>query len=132
VCDSDKLSYLVIGTALRIHSRIGPGCLEPIYRDVLHQSLVKQGFTVERERRISFEFEGVQFRNRLRADLIVENSLIVELKSQVALTTVDHQQVLTYLRLLNLPLGILLNFGELHLRDGIKRIANNYTPSRPR
>jgi GxxExxY protein len=131
VCDSDKLSYLVIGTALRIHTRIGPGCSEPIYRDVLHQSLLKQGLGVEREKHISFEFEGVQFKNRLRADLIVEKNLVVELKSQAALTAVDHQQVLTYLRLLDLRLGILLNFGELHLRDGIKRIANNYTPSRP-
>jgi GxxExxY protein len=132
VCDLDKVSYRIIGLAMKVHSRIGPGCSEPIYRDVLHQLLIKDGFVVEREKRISFEFEGVQFKNKLRADLIVENAIVVELKSQKTLILVDHQQLLTYLRLLNLPLGILINFGELHLRDGIKRILNNYTPSCPR
>jgi GxxExxY protein len=94
-------------------------------------SLIKQGLAVQREKRISFEFEGIQFKNKLRADLIVENALVVELKSQRKLTEADHRQLLTYLRLLNLQFGLLLNFGELHLRDGIKRIANNYIPSRP-
>ena len=129
--DLDKLSYTIIGTALRVHSRIGPGCRESIYKHVLRGSLIDQGLKVECEKPISFEFEGKLYRAKLRADLIVEDAIIIEVKSQRTLTQIDHQQVLTYQRLLNLPLGLLFNFGELHLRDGIKRIANNYHPSRP-
>ena len=132
MCDLDKLSYRVIGIAMKVHSRIGPGCSEAVYRNVLHQLLIRDGLSVEREKRISFSCDGVQFTNKLRADLIVENAIVLELKSQKRLTAVDHQQLLTYLRLLDLPLGILMNFGELHLRDGVKRILNNYTPSCPR
>ena len=116
---------------MKVHSRIGPGCSEPIYRDVMYHSLTKDGFTVEREKRVTFEFEGVQFRNKLRADLIIEGRLVVELKSQKRLTQVDERQLLTYMRLLQAPMGLLLNFGALHLRDGVKRILNNYSPSFP-
>ena len=129
--DLEKLSYTIIGTALRVHSRIGPGCRESIYKNVLRGSLVVQGLNVECEKPVSFEFEGHIYRAKLRADLIVEDSIIIEVESQKALTQIDHQQLLTYERLFNLPLGLLFNFGELHLRDGIKRIANNYNPSRP-
>ena len=129
--DLERLSYTIIGAALRVHSRVGPGCRETLYRQLLRHSLTTTGLLVESEKIVRFQFEEEWFRSRLRADLIVENSIVVELKSQKALTPIDQQQLLTYLRLLELPMGLLLNFGELHLRDGIKRILNNYTPSCP-
>ena len=130
-CNLERLSYAIIGTALRVHSRIGPGCSESVYKRIMYRSLVKQELYVECEKQISFEFDGEWYEEVLKADLVVERSIIVELKSQKGLTAIDQQQVLTYMRLLDIKMGLLLNFGELHLRDGIKRILNNYTPSFP-
>ena len=130
-CDLEKLSYSIIGTAMSVHSRIGPGCTESLYKRMLYRSLVKQGLFVECEKRVGFEFDGDWYEETLRADLVVERSIVVELKSQKAFSPVDQQQLLTYMRLLDIKMGLLLNFGELHLRDGIKRVLDNYTPSFP-
>ena len=128
-CELERLTYTIIGVAMRIHSRIGPGCTEALYKRVMYRSLVKQGLFVECEKEIGFEFEGEWYQEVMRADLVVERSVIVELKSQKAFSPVDQQQLLSYMRLLGIKVGLLINFGELHLRDGVKRILNDYTPS---
>ena len=124
--DLDALSHLVIGSALRIHTRLGPGLFESVYHSVLHRDLVKCGLFVESNKLISFEFEGEWFENGFRTDLIVERCLVVEIKSIAAIAPVHERQLLTYLRLLDYKLGLLINFNNLHLKDGIKRVVNNY------
>jgi GxxExxY protein len=114
----------VIGAALRIHSALGPGLLESVYEVVLARDLARKGYLVERQKPISFEFEGMVFTEGFRADLLVEDAIVVEVKSVALLAPVHASQVLTYLRLLDYPVGLLINFGVARLREGIKRIAN--------
>lgn len=106
-CDTDKLTYAIIGTALRVHSRIGPGCTEHLYRRVMFRSLAKQGLFVETEKRIGFEFDGEWFEEALRADLVVERQVIVEIKSQRTLTPLNQQQILSYMRMADIKVGLL-------------------------
>ncbi len=122
--DLNRLSHTVIGTALRIHTRLGPGLLESVYQRVFFRNLTRNGLFVECNKPIAFEFEGDWFEDGLRIDLLIERSLIVELKSVVTLAPVHYKQLLTYLKLSGCRLGLLINFGEYHLKDGIKRIAN--------
>lgn len=84
---------------------------------------------VERQKPVSFEFDGLQFDDAFRVDLLVERCVVVELKSVEALAPVHSKQVLTYLRLLNLPVGLLINFGAATMKEGLHRIVNNYQPS---
>lgn len=121
---SDRLSHAVIGAAIRVHTKLGPGLLESVYQRVLFRSLTKSGLFVEANKTVGFEFEGEWFDDGLRIDLFVERQLIVELKSVRTLLPVHHKQLLTYLRLMDCRLGLLINFGEFYLKDGIKRIAN--------
>jgi len=121
----NRLTRVVIGAALRIHSRIGPGVFESVYEMVLARDLTRQRLHVERQKKVSFEFEGMRFENAFTADLVVEEKLVIEVKAVAQLAPIHSRQVLTYLRLLEYPLGLLINFNELHLRNGIKRIANN-------
>jgi GxxExxY protein len=120
----DRLSYAVIGASIRVHTKLGPGLLESVYKRVLFRSLTKSGLFVEADKAVGFEFEGEWFDDGLRIDLFVERQLIIELKSVRTLLPVHHKQLLTYLRLMDCRLGLLINFGEFYLKDGIKRIAN--------
>lgn len=95
---------------------------------ILEQDLRKAGLLVERQKPISFEYEGIQFTDAFRIDLLVENSVIVELKSVEQYSTVHSKQVLTYLKLMNLPVGLLLNFGAPTMKEGVRRIVNGYEP----
>ena len=122
----DRLSGLVIGTSMRIHTRLGPGLFESVYHKVLHRDLVSQGLFVESKKPISFEFEGMKFKSGFIPDLIIERKLIVEVKSVRISHPVFEKQLLTYLRLLDCRVGLLINFNTDHLRDGVKRIVNNY------
>ena len=122
--DIDEITGEIVDTAYRLHSHLGPGLLESVYEAVLARRLEQRGLRVERQKPISFEFDGLRFEEGFRADLIVEERVLIELKSIEKLAPVHSKQVLTYLRLLNLPVGFLMNFGEAHLRDGLKRIVN--------
>jgi iron complex transport system substrate-binding protein len=124
IADLNKLSFTVIGTALRIHTKLGPGLMESVYQRVLFRNLVKQGLFVEINKPVGFEFEGDWFDDGLKVDLLVERSLVIELKSVRAIAPIHCKQLLTYVRLMDCKLGLLINFGELHLKDGIVRIAN--------
>ena len=126
--DLNFLTSEIIGTAIRVHKKLGPGISENVYETILARLLTDKGFVVERQKPLSFDFEGFWFENVARVDLIVERSVIVELKSCRQTTSADEKQLLTYLRLLDCRVGLLINFGAAFLRDGIKRIVNGPAP----
>jgi GxxExxY protein len=122
----DRLSGLVISTSMRIHTRVGPGLFESVYHKILYRDLRSRGIHVLSKKPISFEFEGLKFRSGFIPDLIVEKQLVVEIKSVRTFAPVFEKQLLTYLRLLDCRVGLLINFNTTHLKDGIKRLVNNY------
>ncbi|HEU4454559.1 MAG TPA: GxxExxY protein [Longimicrobium sp.] len=123
--DVNRITGMIVDTAYRLHSRVGPGLMETFYESVMAHSLEKQGLHVEKQKGVPFEWEDVRIEEACRLDLLVEGCVIVELKSVEKLHPVHHKQVLTYLRLLDLPVGLLINFGELSLKNGMHRILNN-------
>jgi GxxExxY protein len=122
----ENLSALVVNTAFRLHRDLGPGLLESVYEVVLAKQLEAQGLAVARQVIVPINFAGLTIDEGFRADIIVQNALVIELKSVEALARVHHKQVLTYLRLMNLPLGLLINFGCGTFKEGIKRIINGH------
>lgn len=124
----DDLTGACINAALRVHRRFRSGMLESLYEAVLERTLIRDGFTVERQKAISFEFEGDRFENAFRADLIVNSRLIIEVKARETNTPIYATQLLTYLRLAELPLGLVINFGMSKLMDGVKRVVNDQPP----
>jgi len=125
----DDITGQVVDAAFKLHTRLGPGLLESVYELVLARELGRRGLIVERQKAVSFEFDGLQFDDAFRVDLLVEGCVVVELKSVDTLAPVHSKQVLTYLRLLNLPVGLLINFGSATMKEGLHRIVNNYQPS---
>ena len=122
----DEISRDVIGTSMAIHCEIGPGLLESIYEAILARKLARLGYEVEQQKPLGFAYEDMEFPAAFKVDLLVERRLIVELKSIDRLQPVHSKQLLTYLRLMKLPVGLLINFGCETLKEGIKRIVNNY------
>lgn len=129
--DIDHITGDVIDVALRLHRELGPGLLESVYEALLSRRLEAMGYRVERQKLISAEFEGVRFEGAFRADIIIDDRLLVEIKSVDRPMPVHAKQVLTYLRLLRQPVGLLLNFGGETLKEGVRRIVNDYRPSAP-
>lgn len=122
----EELARTSIDCGFKLHESLGPGLLESVYEACLAQSLAKRGLSVERQKPIPIRFDGIILQEGFRADLLVENRLLIELKSTEAHAPVHAKQVITYLRLMDLPLGLLMNFGAPTFKDGIRRIANNY------
>ena len=116
----------VIGAAIRIHRRLGPGLLESAYEACLAHELEKLGLRVQRQKPVPLVYEGVKLECGFRADLVVEGQVVVEIKCKEAVHPVDYAQLLSHLRLLDLGVGLLINFHVVMLKDGIKRIVNNY------
>ena len=114
--------------AVKIHIKLGPGLLESVYEAVLARALERRGLAVERQKPVMFVYEGMKFEEGFRVDLLVEGCVVVELKSVEKVALVHSKQLLTYLRLLHLPVGLLINFGESLVKDGLHRVANNYQP----
>jgi iron complex transport system substrate-binding protein len=127
----DEVTGEIVDAALDIHRRLGPGLMESVYEAVLAHELRRRGLAVRRQVAVRFEYEGMTFDEGFRVDLLVADSVVVELKSVEHASPVHAKQVLTYLRLLDQPVGLLINFGAPTLRDGLKRIVNNYTPATP-
>ena len=125
----DDITVTIINKAMEIHKKLGPGLLESVYETVLHKMLEREGLFVERQKPVDFVFEGISFQEGFRVDLLVEKTVVVELKSVEKTAPVHSKQVLTYLRLLNLEVGLLINFGGATLKEGLERIVNNYAPS---
>ena len=121
----NEVSGAVVDAALRIHKQLGPGLLESVYEAVLAADLTRRGFAVKRQVPVRIQFDGLHFDEGFRADLIVENLVIVELKSVQALTDAHKKQLLTYVRLSGCRVGLLLNFGEALMKNGLVRIVNN-------
>lgn len=120
----NEIAKQVLDTAFLVHTKLGPGVFESVYEVVLSHELHKKGLLVERQKPMSIRYDGIQFDEAFRADLVVNEKVIVELKSVEALSGVHAKQLLTQLRLTGLKLGLLINFGEAHLKNGIKRIIN--------
>jgi GxxExxY protein len=122
--DENAISRLVMDEAFHIHRAVGPGLLESVYEVLLQKRLQQAGLQVDRQVPVPIVFEGVRFDEGFRADLVVERKVIVELKSVEKTLPIHSKQLLTYLRLSNCRLGLLINFGENLLRDGFKRVVN--------
>jgi GxxExxY protein len=125
----DEVSHDVIGLAMRIHSVLGPGLFESVYETVLAGKLIEAGYAVDRQLPIDIEFEGTQFPKAFKVDLLVDHRLVVEIKAVEKPNELHAQQLLTYLRLMDLPVGLVINFSCLSLKHGIRRVANNYQTS---
>jgi iron complex transport system substrate-binding protein len=125
----DEITGAIVDSALMLHRELGPGLLESVYEAILARDLARRGFRAERQQSVSFQFDGLNFDNALRPDLLVERRVVVEIKSIDRLAPVHSKQVLTYLRLLKLPVGLLINFGGATLREGLVRIVNKLDPS---
>ena len=123
--DENQISYRIIGAALEIHKSVGPGLLESAYENALVYELEEAGFEVRSQLSLPFNYKGYHLDVGYRIDLMVENKVIVEIKSVENLLPVHYAQLLTYLRLSNRKLGLLINFNSSKLSEGIHRVVNN-------
>ena len=125
----DEVTHDVIAQAIVIHKDLGPGLLERVYEALLAARLVRLGYAVERQKALDIEHDGLVFHGALRIDLLVDHRLVVEIKSVELLKPVFAKQVLTYIRILKQPVGLLINFSDETLTAGVRRLVNNYVPS---
>jgi GxxExxY protein len=124
----DEVTYRVIKAAMTVHSAIGPGLLEKAYDACLYYELGKDGLQFEHQRKVPVWYQGIRINAGFRVDYLVENCVLVELKAVEKLHPVHSAQILSYLKLTGLTVGLLINFNVVHLRDGIQRKVNNYRP----
>ena len=124
--DIEELAAIVIDCGFQLHKNMGPGLLESVYEAIMADQLGRRGLHVQRQVPIPIRYDGIELAEGLRADIIVEGVLLVELKSVERLSPLHGKQVLTYLRLLDRPLGLLINFGGETFKEGAKRIVNNH------
>lgn len=122
--DENEIGKQVVDAAVKVHTGLGPGLLEGVYEAVLAKELERRGLQVARQVAVEIEYDGLRFMEAFRADMIVEGKVILELKSVETLSKVHHKQLFTYLKLKDLKLGFLLNFGAPLMKDGIKRMVN--------
>lgn len=120
----EELTGIIVDEAFKLHKDLGPGLLESVYRKLLAHRLERQGLRVEQEKLVIFEYDGIIFEQGLRVDLLVEERVVVELKSVETVPPVAYKQTLTYLRLMQLKVGLLINFGAPLFKQGVKRIVN--------
>lgn len=122
----NEITGLILNKAFEIHSSLGPGLLENAYKECLYYKLIKAGLYVEKEKPMPLIFESVRLDVGYRLDLLVESKVVIEIKSVDALNDVHFAQTLTYLKLGNFRVGLLINFNVTYLKSGVKRIVNNY------
>jgi iron complex transport system substrate-binding protein len=130
--DIEQISGDVVDVALRLHRELGPGLLESVYEVILASKLAAMGYSVARQRPMDIEYDGLRFEAAFRIDLMVDDRLLVESKSVERLTAVHGKQLLTYLRLTKQPVGLLVNFCGETLKEGLRRVVNDYFPPRLR
>lgn len=121
----NDLSQIIIGCAIKVHTALGPGLLESAYEECLYYELVKEGLKVEKQKALPLIYEEIKLEVGYRLDLIIEDKVIVEIKACETLNDVHLAQVLTYLKLSDVKLGLLINFNVTRVKDGIRRIVNN-------
>ena len=124
--DLERIARIAVNCGYQIHKDLGPGLLENAYEALMAEALKQAGLNVHRQVAITMNYKGVLVENAFKIDLLVEEQLVLELKSIERLAPVHVKQVLTYLRLANLQLGLLMNFGQAIFKDGLKRVANDY------
>lgn len=125
----DDITRDVIGVAMQMHRELGPGLLESVYEMVLAAKLVRMGYRVDRQKPIDIHYDGLILEAAFRIDILVDDRLILEIKSAEQIHKVHAKQLLTYLRLTRQPVGLILNFGTEMMRDGIRRLVNNHQDS---
>ncbi len=127
--DLEAISGDVIDVALKLHRELGPGLLETVYEMILAGRLEQMGYQIARQRTIDITFGCLHFPAAFRIDLLVDDRLLVEIKSVERLNPAHSKQLLTYLRLTKQPVGLLINFGGETLKEGLKRVVNDYRSS---
>jgi iron complex transport system substrate-binding protein len=124
----NEITGAIVQESIRIHRALGPGLMESVYEAVLARALERRGYKVERQKVIRFEYDGLVFEEGFRADMVVEDQVIVEVKSVEQISRAHPKQVLTYIKLTNMRVGLLINFGAPTLREGLRRVVNGFLP----
>ena len=124
MADVEELARIAIDCGFHIHKELGPGLLESVYEMLLAERLSRSGYTVERQKLLPVEFDGLKLPEGYRVDLLVDGKLIIEVKSVERIVPVHSKQLLTYIRLARQPVGLLMNFGGATFREGLQRIVN--------
>jgi GxxExxY protein len=124
--DVDEIAAAVVDTAFKLHRDLGPGLLESAYELILSQKLLSIGYDVDRQMPINIRYDGLNIEHAFRIDLLINKQLIVEIKSTEQTLPVHSKQVITYLRLMNLSVGLIVNFGTATFKDGVRRLVNNH------
>jgi iron complex transport system substrate-binding protein len=127
--DIDQITGDVLDAAIRLHRELGPGLLESVYEMVLAGQLARMGYGVVRQHPVDIEFDGLRFEAAFRIDILVDERLLIEIKSVDQLHAAHAKQLLTYLRLTKQPVGLLINFGGATLKEGFRRLVNDYAPA---
>ena len=123
----NEISKIILDCAFKIHTDLGPGLFESVYEEILYNELINKRLNVERQKVLPIRYSETRVDNAFRIDLVIDNKVIVEIKSVEKVLPVHQKQLLTYLKLSGLKLGLLINFNEAHLKDGITRIVNKLT-----
>lgn len=124
--DIDRITGDVLNSAIRLHKELGPGLLESVYETLLAASLARIGYRVARQHAVDIEFDGIHFPAAFRIDILVEGAVLIEVKSVDRLHAAHAKQLLTYLRLTKQPVGLLINFNGATLKEGFRRLVNDY------
>jgi len=124
--DIEELARIAVDIGLGVHRTLGPGLFESVYEAVLAMELSEAGLSVVRQAPVSVQYDDVPLGDGFRVDLLVEDRLVIEIKSIERLSPLHNKQLLTYLRLLGQPLGLLMNFGGETFREGLRRVVNNH------
>jgi GxxExxY protein len=127
--DLDEITGAIVDAALQMHRDLGPGLMESVYEAILSRALVQRGLHVERQKVISFIYQEIVFTEGFRIDIVVEDRVLVEVKSVEQLGRQHVKQLLTYLKLTNTSVGLLISFGAPTLREGLRRNVNGFEPS---
>ena len=122
--NENEIAKIIVDAAYKVHSRLGPGLLETVYEVILAHEIGERGLRVERQLPISIEYNGIKFQEGFRADMVVEGKVIIEIKSVENIQRVHKKQLLTYLKLTGMKLGLLINFGTDLIKNGISRVVN--------
>lgn len=121
----NEISKIIVDVSYKVHTQLGPGLLESVYETILYFELIERGLSVERQKAIPVYWNEIKMELGFRADLIVENKVIIEIKSVDQIAQVHPKQLLTYLKITEIKLGLLINFNETLIKNGITRIVNN-------
>jgi len=123
--NENELSHAIIGVALKLHSRLGPGLLESVYESAFAYDLGEAGLDIKKQLPVSFLYKGIKMESAYRIDLLVNDKVLIEMKAVEVLAPVHYAQTLTYLKLASKKLGLLINFNSMPLKNGIHRIVND-------